>query len=158
MTLTRLLHDVGCFHRLIGAPVAAEPTLLSGGGAACRRLSKSLRHVAALCQASVQRGNDLSARVGMAVEELAEWVEAHEQGDLAAAADAWGDRLYVLLGDAVAAGLPADEIFAEVQRSNLTKAEADASGKGRKGAGFRKPELAALVRRHAASPGEPAAS
>ena len=64
---------------------------------------------------------DLPSRLCLAVEELAEWVEAHSSGDLVAAADAWGDRMYVLLGDAVASGMPVDDIFQEVHRSNMTK-------------------------------------
>ncbi len=46
------------------------------------------------------------------------------------AADAWADRAYVLFGDAVAAGLPAAELFAEVHRSNMTK-EPDSAGTGK---------------------------
>ena len=85
-------------------------------------------------------------RAAMAIEELAEWLLAHANGDLVAAADAWADRAYVLFGDAVAAGLPAAELFAEVHRSNMTKElVADGTGKARKGAAYRPPELAAIL-------------
>ena len=83
----------------------------------------------------------------MAIEELAEWLLAHVNDDLIAAADAWADRAYVLLGDAVAAGLPAAELFAEVHASNMTKElVADGTGKARKGAAYRPPELAAILK------------
>ena len=83
----------------------------------------------------------------MAIEELVEWLLAHARGDLIAAADAWADRAYVLFGDAVAAGLPAAELFAEVHRSNMTKElVADGSGRARKGAAYRPPELAAILK------------
>jgi hypothetical protein len=72
---------------------------------------------------------------------------AHFAGDLVAAADAFGDRPYVLLGDAVAASLPAAAIFAEIHRSNMTKAGPSASGngKGSKGAAFMPPQLGGLL-------------
>ena len=57
----------------------------------------------------------------MSLEETVEWIEAHEQGDLVAVADALGDRAYLLLGDAVSTGIPLDKVFAEVHRSNMTK-------------------------------------
>jgi predicted HAD superfamily Cof-like phosphohydrolase len=154
MSLEKMIQDVGRFHESIGAPIAVQPTLLHRSEATCHCIAKALRDVVALCQSSALRGNDLLARVGMAAEELAEWVEAHEQSDLVAAADAWGDRFYVLLGDAVATGLPAAEIFAEVHRSNMSKAQADATGKGRKDTGYRKPEIAALLHRRSAHPTE----
>ncbi len=62
-----------------------------------------------------------SERLALALEELAEWAAAHANQDLVAAADAWADRAYVLMGDAVACGLPAQELFEEVHRSNMTK-------------------------------------
>jgi predicted HAD superfamily Cof-like phosphohydrolase len=71
--------------------------------------------------------------------EESKWLySSRTAGDLVAAADAWGDRLYVLLGDAVAAGLPAERILDEVHRSNMTKAvrASTATGKGKKAAAF----------------------
>ena len=78
----------------------------------------------------------------MALEELAEWITAHTQGDLISTADAWADRAYVLFGDAVAAGLPAAELFAEVHRSNMTK-ELDSAGTGKavKGPMYQPPNI-----------------
>ena len=53
----------------------------------------------------------------------------------------------MLLGDAVAAGLPAREIFDEVHRSNMTKVRmpADSLGKAQKENSFVKPILAPLL-------------
>jgi predicted HAD superfamily Cof-like phosphohydrolase len=56
----------------------------------------------------------------MAIEEFIEWLQAHVDDDLIAAADAWADRSYVLVGDVVAAGLPAAELHSEVHRSAAT--------------------------------------
>ena len=79
--------------------------------------------------------NQLLLRLGMALEELGEWLFAQARGSLTAAADAWADRLYVLLGDAVVTGLPAEALFAEIHRSNMTKDRpgrlARQSGQGR---------------------------
>lgn len=80
--------------------------------------------------AGVATGDVLLQRAAMALEELAEWLSAHANGDLVAAADAWADRVYVLFGDAVAAGLPAADLFAEVHRSNMTE-ELDSAGTGK---------------------------
>lgn len=149
MDLKCILQDVTNFHKAIGASVADEPVLLPHDKSTCQEVTEALHSVCEICRAGLCSGNDLFARLAMAVEELAEWVEAHEKGDLVAAADAWGDRLYVLLGDAVAAGLPAADIFAEVHRSNMTKAarRANDTGKAQKGDGFAKPQLADLLRR-----------
>lgn len=67
----------------------------------------------------------------MAVGELAEWIEALNDDDFNAA-DAWADRTMVLIGDAVATGLPAEPLLDEVHRSNLRKAVANwQTGKGK---------------------------
>ncbi len=60
-------------------------------------------------------------RAAMVLEELAEWLYAHANPNLVKAADAIGDRLYVLLGDAVATGLPLEDLFIEVHRSTMSK-------------------------------------
>ncbi|MGM0488023.1 MAG: phosphoribosyl-ATP diphosphatase, partial [Planctomycetota bacterium] len=67
-------------------------------------------------------------------------------GDLVGAADAWADRAYVLFGDAVASGLPAGELFAEVHRSNMSKdLVADGTGKATKGTNYRPPNLVSIL-------------
>jgi predicted HAD superfamily Cof-like phosphohydrolase len=78
----------------------------------------------------------------MAVEELAEWIEAHVASDLTAAADAWADRAYLLFGDAVATGLGTEALFDEVHRSNMTKAPVNpATGKAVKSDGYLAPVI-----------------
>ncbi len=135
MDFKGMIENVADFHQAIGAAVATHPVLLGRDTPKCREIAQTLRSVCETCRANTSCGSDLLPRLAMALEELAEWVEAHVTGDLVAAADAWGDRLYVLLGDAIAAGLPAADIFAEVHRSNMTKVarHADAAGKAQKG-------------------------
>lgn len=54
-------------------------------------------------------------------EELREYREAHEAGDLVKAADSLADLVYVALGTAHLHRVPFNEVFAEVQRANMTK-------------------------------------
>lgn len=96
----------------------------------------------------------LLSRAAMAVEVLGEWLSAHGAGNLPAAADAIGDRLFILLGDAVATGLPLPEIFERVYESNSTKLKGVTNGLGKavKGPGYVAPSLAELVAEYDAHP------
>src|SRR5262249_34956868 len=89
----------------------------------------------------------LVGRLALALEELLEWLLAHGRGHLVAGADAWADGMYVLLGDAVAAGLPADDLIEEVHAANMTKSpDQDRAGKAIKGAGYRPPEIGRILK------------
>lgn len=101
--------------------MADSPVLLPCERESASETADAIRALLTCCRSLADDGNSLLARLCLALEEMGEWVEAHDAGDLVAAADAWGDRLYVLLGDAVAAGLPAAAVFEEVHRSNMTK-------------------------------------
>ena len=130
------------FHSHIGESVSSAPRLLDHEPKSDNELAQMLRQIVQSFNERQEKPTQLIRRSLMAIEELAEWIEAHANADLVAAADAWGDRVYVLLGDAVAAGLPADAIFEEVHRCNMTKFGANTtSGKGIKSVGFRRPEL-----------------
>jgi len=142
-TMDAALNEVREFHRQIGAAVADSPVLLPCERESASEMADAIRALLTRCRSMADDGNSLPARLCLALEEMAEWVEAHAAGDLVAAADAWGDRLYVLLGDAAAAGLPAAAIFEEIHQSNMTKtaAKAGSLGKGTKAAAFRQPRL-----------------
>lgn len=84
-----------------------------------------------------------------------EWKEL-EQGmfndtDLVELTDAICDLIYVLCGTAVSFGIPLDECFAEVQRSNMSKLGEDGKpivredGKILKGPNFSEPDLATVI-------------
>ena len=62
-------------------------------------------------------------RIRLLQEELDEYQEAVEKKDLIEIADALTDLLYVLLGTFVSHGLQdyAEDLFAEVHRSNMSK-------------------------------------
>ena len=136
------IDQVTDFHRKIGAEVGAKPRLLSSDREAVSEIVARLRNLIRKAESRRNPNATVIARGLMAIEELAEWFEAHADGDLNAAADAWADRCYLLFGDAVAAGLPAEQLFEAVHQSNMTKSPPGSStGKGIKSEGFRKPEI-----------------
>lgn len=142
------MQKVAEFHRALGAPISMRPTLMECDADEAAVVGQKLRILSQDCGRLAAKTGGLFSRLAMELEELAEWTEAHAEGNLVEAADAWGDRLYVLLGDAVAAGLPAQAIFDEVHRSNMTKAilPPDGSGKARKDHAYARPQLAPLLR------------
>ncbi len=134
------------FHQQVNASIAEKPRLLRGPTDTAETAAKHLRQALDKISSIQGADNELCLRLALALEELCEWVEAHAQSDLTAAADAWGDRCYVLLGDAVSAGLPVEEIFWEVHRSNMTKMGASAqTGKGIKSSDFDPPNLSTIL-------------
>ncbi len=138
-----VLEQVRCFHRAIGAPVATAPELLSLDRDHAEKVATQLREMVLDCRSHTTAGNDLSARLALSLEETAEWIEAHLNRDLIAVADALGDRMYVLLGDAVAGGCPLNEVFDAVHVSNMTKVHGhlDWCGKALKGNEYQPPQL-----------------
>lgn len=60
-------------------------------------------------------------------EENEEYLEAAQNGDLVEIADALGDMLYILCGTILSHGLQdkMEEVFDEIQRSNMSKLDAN---------------------------------
>jgi predicted HAD superfamily Cof-like phosphohydrolase len=120
------------YHRVFGLPATEHPTL---------DVPSDVREI----------------RCALIDEEGAEFRTAVEAGDVVGVADAIGDLLYVVYGAAVTFGIPADEIFDEVHRSNMTKLGEDgrplvrADGKVLKGPDFRPPDLLPILARYARS-------
>lgn len=138
-----MLNSVRDFHQRIGAAVSEVPQLLACSEESTIKLAHGIRQL--IRNNSTSPTDQLSLRAHLALEELAEWLEAHAAGDIVAAADAWADRAYVLFGDAVATGLPATELFNEVHRSNMTKSGAGRTGKGIKGDEYQPPNIGPLL-------------
>ena len=67
--------------------------------------------------------NEYTLRYNLIKEENEEYLEACKKGDLVEIADALGDQLYILFGTILRHGLQykIDEVFAEIQRSNMSK-------------------------------------
>lgn len=83
------------FHKMFEVPIGAHPKLLDD---IARRRRETLIE-----------------------EELNELKEASAADNLVGIADALGDLLYVVYGAAIEYGIPIDEVFEEIHRSNMTK-------------------------------------
>jgi len=71
--------------------------------------------------------SDILLRYKLMREENEEYLEAAQKGDLVEVADALGDMLYILCGTILKHGLQDKmaEVFQEIQRSNMSKLDAD---------------------------------
>ncbi|WP_228850883.1 nucleoside triphosphate pyrophosphohydrolase family protein [Aegicerativicinus sediminis] len=86
-------------------------------------------------------------------EENEEYLEAANNGDLVEVADALGDMLYILCGTIIEHGLQhkIEEVFEEIQRSNMSKLGADGQpiyredGKVLKGPNYFKPDIESIL-------------
>ena len=109
------------YHRQYGLPVPDAPQLLPTDGVKATQLSVGLvtlwteiRNLPSIQKALLPptAKEDLLVRLALReLELLGQWLKAHVQGDLQGAGFAWGDRLYLLLREAVAAGLPVEQLF-----------------------------------------------
>jgi predicted HAD superfamily Cof-like phosphohydrolase len=133
---------VAQFHERIGATISVEPQLLPHQDSTAKELAIRLRDICREMAPRLAADDLLARRLLMTLEETAEWLEAHVSGDLVAAKDAWGDRCYLLLGDAVSSGFSIESIFSAVHRSNMTKRGQDPkTGKAIKSDGFERPQI-----------------
>ena len=86
-------------------------------------------------------------------EENEEYLEAANNGDLVEVADALGDMLYILCGTIIEHGMQdkIEEVFNEIQRSNMSKLGADnkpiyrEDGKVLKGPNYFKPNIKEIL-------------
>lgn len=78
---------------------------------------------------SALTASEVQLRFDLMKEENEEYLEAAKNGDLVEIADALGDQLYILCGTILRHGLQhkITEVFEEIQRSNMSKL--DANGK-----------------------------
>jgi len=87
-------------------------------------------------------------------EENEEYLEAAENGDLVEVADALGDMLYILCGTILEHGMQykIEQVFEEIQRSNMSKLGADGKpiyredGKVLKGPNYFKPDIELVLK------------
>ncbi|MGB7786360.1 MAG: nucleoside triphosphate pyrophosphohydrolase family protein [Salinimicrobium sp.] len=94
----------------------------------------------------------IKLRYELMKEENLEYLEAAQNGDLTEVADALGDMLYILCGTILEHGMQhkIEEVFDEIQKSNMSKLGADGKpvyredGKVLKGPGYFKPDLKRL--------------
>lgn len=89
-------------------------------------------------------------------EENEEYLKAAADGELSEVADALGDMLYILCGTILEHGLQdkIEEVFQEIQSSNMSKLGADGKpvyredGKVLKGPHFKKPDLKKVLEKY----------
>lgn len=92
-------------------------------------------------------------RYNLMKEENEEYLEAVKNNDLIEVADALGDMLYILCGTILEHGLQhkIEEVFNEIQRSNMSKLRADGlpvyreDGKVMKGPNYSKPDFSVIL-------------
>lgn len=101
MEFKEIIQHVATFHTSFGIENNQTPTLLDESGA---RL-----------------------RFDLMKEENEEYLDAAKNGDIVEIADALGDQLYILCGTLLRHGLhhKIEEVFLEIQRSNMSKLDAD---------------------------------
>ncbi|MDO6803383.1 nucleoside triphosphate pyrophosphohydrolase family protein [Wenyingzhuangia sp. 1_MG-2023] len=101
-------------------------------------------------------GDDkINLRFNLMDEENKEYLEAAQNGDLVEIADALGDMLYILCGTIIEHGMQhkIEEVFEEIQRSNMSKLGEDGEpiyredGKVLKGPNYFKPNIAKILER-----------
>lgn len=92
-------------------------------------------------------------RFNLMDEENREYLEAANDNDLVEVADALGDMLYILCGTILEHGMQykIEEVFEEIQRSNMSKLGADGKpiyredGKVLKGPNYFKPDIQNII-------------
>ncbi len=92
-------------------------------------------------------------RFNLMAEENEEYLEAASNNDIVEVADALGDMLYILCGTIIEHGMQhkIEEVFEEIQRSNMSKLGADGKpiyredGKVLKGPSYFKPNIKKIL-------------
>lgn len=106
-------------------------------------------------QPNAQLGDAVNLlRYNLMKEENEEYYEAVQNNDIVEIADALGDMLYILCGTIISHGLQykIEEVFDEIQRSNMSKLGADGKpiyredGKVMKGPNYFKPNFEEILR------------
>lgn len=82
------------------------------------------------------------------LEEMEELKKAIEAQDLMGIADGLSDVLYFIIGTGVAYGIPLEDVFSEVHRSNMSKERPPGGGdaKAVKGKDYFKPDIASIIK------------
>ena len=98
--------------------------------------------------------NIIELRFRLMEEENLEYLEAAKNKDMVEVADALGDMLYILCGTILTHGMQhkIEEVFDEIQRSNMSKLGADGEpiyredGKVMKGPNYFKPDIEKILK------------
>ena len=129
------------FHSLVGQAVNDKPTVPDLRQ--CKLRIELIREE--LCELIVAMG-------GKVTQNLEYQLDNTDNVNLVEVADAVADIEYVTHGTAVTFGLPSEEIFLEVQRSNMTRIPGGTfreDGKFMKGPHFERPNIAKILEEQA---------
>lgn len=97
MSLLHACENVEDFHKVMGLPILDKPQFPSDIRVALRR--------------------------DLILEEVTETIEAISQRDMVETADGLADIIYVCIGAALEFGIPLNDVWLEVQRSNMAKVD-----------------------------------
>ena len=125
MSLFEAINDVKAFHRAFGAPIRTTPAIPSD--------------------------EERQLRWDLVVEEMSELGEAFANDDMIEISDALADLIYVAIGMALVYGIPLDEVWEEVQNSNMQKLGGGVreDGKILKPDDWEPPRIAEVLAKHA---------
>lgn len=114
-------------------------------GLALRNLTDSVKEPGKL--ASGRLNDHRLYRLWLMLEELSEGAIAMAKSDPVEFADFLADMLYIVIGTAITYGIPIEDVFKEVHRSNMTKGHASKDHPNYKGIGYSKPDIASILER-----------
>ncbi len=120
-----MIDDVKEFHRAFGHPILETPQIPSR--------------------------DRMALRLNLIDEEVCELDEANGNRDIVEVADAIGDLIYVVIGMALEYGIPLQEVWDEIQRSNMSKLGEDGlpiireDGKIMKGPNYFPPDIRRIL-------------
>ena len=94
--------------------------------------------------------SERTLRMKLITEEFNELCDAEQANDIVEVADAIADIIYIACGTAVSYGIPLDDVFAEVHRSNMAKLVDGkvirrADGKVQKPEGWTAPDIKSVL-------------
>lgn len=100
--------------------------------------------------------DEIRLRFNLMQEENEEYLEACKNKDMVEVADALGDMLYILFGTILRHGMQhkIEEVFDEIQRSNMSKLDANGQpifredGKILKGENYFKPDIKSILKQY----------
>ncbi len=113
------IEDVALFHNRFDIPIRDKAILPS-------MQERKLRHM-------------------LLQEEFNEYLKAEREDNIVEIADALGDIIYVALGTALVYGIPMEEVFDAIHRSNMTKIKNPDGGKVMKPEGWKAPDIASIL-------------
>ena|SRR5689334_25423988 len=95
--------------------------------------------------------NERHLRRALLLEEVNEYIEGEINNSLIDIADGLADMVYIICGTALAYGIPLEDVFNEVHRSNMTKLDTDGNpifredGKILKGPNYEPPNIGKVL-------------